>query len=92
MPVTICRRYTVNGLVQGVFYRASARDQALTNGLRGRVRNTSNGDVEVIACGDVESLEKFERWLRVGPPAARVTRLAVAEIPLQRFSGFSISD
>jgi acylphosphatase len=66
-------RFLVSGRVQGVFYRASARQQALRLGLTGHARNLSDGRVEVLAYGEAAALEALERWLWQGPPAAKVT-------------------
>ena len=65
-------RFLVSGRVQGVFYRASTREQALALGLAGMARNLADGRVEVIACGELQAIEQLERWLYEGPPAARV--------------------
>jgi acylphosphatase len=69
MPVA---RFLVSGKVQGVFFRASTREQALQLGLRGHARNLADGRVEVLAEGDERALDALQRWLRVGPPMARV--------------------
>jgi acylphosphatase len=63
-------RFWVSGKVQGVFFRASTREQALRLGLSGSARNLADGRVEVIAAGDDESLERLASWLQEGPPAA----------------------
>jgi acylphosphatase len=68
-------RFFVEGRVQGVFFRASTRQQATTLGLRGYARNLSDGRVEVLAVGDVQALERLEEWLKHGPPQARVDML-----------------
>ena len=65
-------RFLVSGRVQGVFYRASAREQALALGLSGYAKNLSDGRVEVIASGTDAALDALERWLWQGPAAARV--------------------
>jgi acylphosphatase len=65
-------RFVVRGLVQGVFFRASTREQARRLGLRGHAINLSDGGVEVLAAGDSEALEQLALWLRHGPPSARV--------------------
>lgn len=65
-------RFLVSGRVQGVFYRASTREQALALGLSGYARNLPDGRVEVVASGDDAALDALERWLWQGPPAARV--------------------
>ena len=67
-----CMRYFVSGRVQGVSFRASARNQAARLGLDGYVRNLSDGRVEVLARGDEEALRSLEEWLWTGPPAADV--------------------
>jgi acylphosphatase len=43
--------------------------------LRGWVRNTEEGDVEVVAAGAVEDLAEFRSCLRRGPRGARVDQL-----------------
>ena len=68
-------RFFVGGRVQGVFFRASARGQALELELRGYARNLHDGRVEVLAVGDVQALEHFAEWLGHGPPHARVESL-----------------
>jgi acylphosphatase len=68
-------RFFVEGRVQGVFFRASAREQAQALGLRGYARNLHDGRVEVLAVGDVQAVERLEQWLKHGPPSAHVERL-----------------
>ena len=65
-------RFIIRGKVQGVWFRASTRDEALKLGLHGYARNLSSGDVEVLAVGDAEAIETLAAWLRHGPPLARV--------------------
>ena len=65
-------RFLVSGKVQGVFFRASTREQALKLGLSGYAKNLPDGRVEVLAEGDASALDALERWLHVGPPMARV--------------------
>lgn len=68
-------RFRVSGKVQGVFFRASAREQALRLGLSGSVRNLDDGRVEVIAAGDDGSLEMLASWLQQGPPSSNVVEV-----------------
>ncbi len=65
----------VFGTVQGVWYRASAAEQARAVGLTGWVANRSDGSVQLIAEGPREALEGLLRWCRQGPPAAEVERV-----------------
>ena len=67
-----CRRYLVSGRVQGVFFRASARDMARQLGLAGYAANRRDGRVEVVACGTEDALDRFRDWLHQGPPQAEV--------------------
>jgi acylphosphatase len=76
----VCVRFCVHGRVQGVFFRASTRTQALQLGLSGHAKNLADGSVEVIVCGDVAAIEALHHWLHDGPPSARVDRLDHAEI------------
>lgn len=68
-------RFFITGKVQGVCFRANTRDEALRLGLRGYARNLDDGRVEVVACGDAQSVEALAEWLERGPPLARVDAL-----------------
>ena len=68
-------RFYVAGKVQGVFFRASTREQATRLGLRGYARNLADGRVEVLAAGDSVALDTLADWLRHGPTHARVDAL-----------------
>ncbi|MCW0202526.1 MAG: acylphosphatase [Rhodanobacter thiooxydans] len=81
-------RFIVSGRVQGVCYRASAREQALALGLAGHAVNRRDGSVEVLACGEPAALDALERWLCQGPPAARVEAVDREELPEQVMQGF----
>lgn len=72
-------RFLVSGKVQGVFFRASTREQALRLGLHGQALNLPDGDVEVIAQGEAEALQALARWLRQGPPMAQVREVRRSE-------------
>ena len=81
-------RFLVSGRVQGVFYRASAREQALALGLSGYARNLPDGRVEVLAFGSASAIETFERWLWQGPAAARVDAVSREESLTPEMHGF----
>ena len=78
-------RFLISGRVQGVFFRASTREQALALGLSGVARNLADGQVEVIARGDRQAIDTLERWLQRGPPAAQVEQ--VVRDPCAAWSG-----
>jgi acylphosphatase len=66
---------TVNGHVQGVFFRASTRDRAQALGLTGWVANQDDGSVRVVVEGSEEALQKLLQFLGDGPPQAQVTQV-----------------
>lgn len=68
-------RFIVSGKVQGVWFRASTREQALALGLRGHACNLVDGRVEVLAVGPEQAMEQLAQWLQHGPPRARVDRV-----------------
>jgi acylphosphatase len=75
----VCKRCLVGGRVQGVFYRATAARRAHELGIRGYARNLPDGRVEVLACGDDESVSAFVKWLWIGSSASKVTSVDVSE-------------
>lgn len=88
--MTRCRHFLVSGRVQGVFYRASTREQANTLGLTGWVKNLRDGRVELVACGADDRLAQLERWLWQGPQYANVTRVEVGEADAPAVDTFEV--
>lgn len=88
----IAARFLVSGKVQGVWFRGSAREQALRLGLRGYARNLVDGRVEVLAVGESVQVEAIERWLWQGPPLAKVENVSRENIePVPSAQGFDIA-
>lgn len=69
------RLFTVHGRVQGVWFRDSTRREAERLSITGYAINLPDGNVEVLAWGEPESLRELEAWLQQGPPLARVSRV-----------------
>jgi acylphosphatase len=84
-----CRRYLVSGRVQGVWFRASTRDQALRLGLTGRADNLPDGQVEVVACGPGSALDALEAWLWLGPELAVVESVIAMAADQVAYDGFT---
>jgi acylphosphatase len=81
----------VSGRVQGVAFRAYAREEAMFLGLSGWVKNLPGGAVEVVAEGDRDKVEVLIDWCREGPPTARVDDVEVSwEAPRGEIGGFHI--
>lgn len=83
-------RLIIKGKVQGVFYRATAKDVADLIGVKGWVKNLPNDDVEITATAAEEVLQKFIAWCKQGPPKARVDEVIVEELSIEEFKGFKI--
>jgi len=81
-------RFIVSGRVQGVFFRASTRDEAERLGLSGSANNLADGRVEVVAGGSDTALDALERWLWKGPPSARVDDVVRETIDHRAMQGF----
>jgi acylphosphatase len=64
--------FFVRGRVQGVGFRWFVQRQACSLDLRGWVRNTDEGEVEVVASGSDEDLAQLRSILRRGPRGSRV--------------------
>lgn len=72
----------MTGRVQGVAYRASTVEQARAHGVTGWIRNLPDGSVELEAQGDEARVAALLAWCAHGPPAARVTGVAVDDRPV----------
>ena len=62
----------IEGIVQGVFFRYSTRQQAEELGVNGWVRNLPDGSVECLLEGNRNAVESLMRWCHHGPPGAHV--------------------
>lgn len=74
-------RLSISGRVQGVFYRATCRGEALARGLTGWVRNSSDGIVEAILEGPQDKVEDMIKWCYKGPPGAMVSDIKISWEP-----------
>jgi acylphosphatase len=67
--------FLVQGRVQGVGFRWFVQREASELTLRGWVRNTEDGDVEVLAAGEAADLDELRASLKRGPRGSRVDRV-----------------
>lgn len=81
----------ISGRVQGVFFRATIRDEARSRGLTGWVRNLPGAQVEAVFEGEEEAVKSAVEWCHEGPPFAAVRRVDVKwEEPTGEFEEFQI--
>lgn len=81
----------INGLVQGVNFRACTRYEASRLGIGGWVRNLPDGAVEALFEGEKKSVEQIVGWCYQGPPGARVTNVEIVWGPYKgEFQHFDI--
>ena len=80
----------IEGRVQGVGYRYSAKMKAESLGIRGSVQNLSDGSVFVTAQGEKEAMDNFVRWCYKGPPSAIVRNIEKVQGKTEEFSEFMV--
>jgi acylphosphatase len=83
-------KIVIKGKVQGVWYRASAQEQAEKLGLRGFVKNLADGSVYAEVEGEQDSVESFVVWANKGPENALVGEVIVKQQEPKIFETFKI--
>jgi acylphosphatase len=71
----------IKGRVQGVGFRAGARREGQRRGIDLTARNLVDGSVQIDAVGPTAAIDDLITWAHHGPPAARVDRVDVHELP-----------
>jgi acylphosphatase len=74
------QHFLVKGRVQGVGFRWFVQREAAEIGLRGWVRNTDDGHVEVVAAGEPDQLEDLQLALAKGSRGSRVDEVIEHEL------------
>lgn len=85
--------FLIQGRVQGVGFRWFVHREATELELRGWVRNTEDGDVEVVATGEPEDLAELRASLKCGPRGSRVDHViehTLEEAEARDFDSFQI--
>ena len=84
-------RCVVSGKVQGVSYRNFVTKHARHLALVGYVRNLPNFNVEVVAQGYADKLEKLIEHARKGPFLAKVSNIDIEwREPSRSFDAFKV--
>jgi len=81
----------IEGIVQGVFFRASTIEESSKLGLTGWVKNCSDGRVEAVFEGEIDKIEQIVEWCKKGPPGAVVRNVeTVWERATGEYNSFTI--
>ncbi len=84
-------RVLIAGQVQGVSFRAYARDKARAAGVEGWVRNLPDGRVEAVFEGSRPAVQRMISWCYSAPSHAEVEKVEVAwEDPTGKEGSFAI--
>jgi acylphosphatase len=87
---TVRRHVTVEGDVQGVYFRETARRRATEAGVSGWITNRDDGRVEAVFEGPAEAVDEMLDFCRQGPTAASVQDLDVQTEEPEGLSGFDV--
>lgn len=81
----------MTGRVQGVFFRATTREEAEKRGVTGWVKNLRDGRVEAVFEGEEEKVEEMVDFCHEGSRSANVENVEVEwEDHQDEFSNFEI--
>ncbi|MEO8713321.1 MAG: acylphosphatase [Parafilimonas sp.] len=69
----------IKGKVQGVFFRKNTKQLATDLNINGWVKNTDDGNVEILAQATEDAVEEFIRWCKQGPPGAGVKDVEIKD-------------
>lgn len=81
----------IYGLVQGIFFRATAKEKADSLSILGFAKNMPDGSVFIEAEGKKENLDEFVKWCHLGPSMAQVEKVEISDDPLKNFKEFTVS-
>jgi acylphosphatase len=89
-PATRSVQVRIEGLVQGVAYRAWTESEANELGLGGWVRNRRDGTVEAVFSGEAEAVTEMLRRCEAGPPSARVEGVEIVGEDVGAYPSFEV--
>lgn len=80
----------IEGVVQGVFFRAFAKEQAENFGLNGYVKNLEDGRVEVVVEGYEKDVNRMIEACKRGPIHSKIRDIELEKMKHQGFEDFRI--
>lgn len=90
MEEKLLYRINIEGRVQGVGFRWNAANEARARGIKGYVRNLSDGSVYIEAEGTVSQLGPFIEWCKKGPAHGAVESVNYDKFPPVNYKEFRI--
>jgi acylphosphatase len=83
-------RLYLEGVVQGVFFRAFIKENADKNNVRGFIRNLENGEIEIFLEGDIDSVNRMIGISREGPKHSKIKKVEIKEEKFQDLKEFKV--
>jgi len=84
------KRVKIEGKVQGVYFRASAKQKAMNLGVQGFVKNETDGSVVMEIEGKQQDVDSMVEWCNNGPALARVKNVHIENTAQRNFVNFEI--
>jgi acylphosphatase len=86
----VCYQIKIAGKVQGVWFRDSTVKKAQELGVKGFVKNQSDGSLYIEAEGTPQTVKEFINWCHEGPPFAKVETVEIKDMEITYFEKFKI--
>ena len=83
-------RVYIEGIVQGIFFRAFVKENAERHNVKGFVRNLEDGRLEVFLEGNNDDVDKMIELCRKGPKHSDIKNVEVKPEKFQDFKTFKI--
>lgn len=83
-------RVYINGIVQGVFFRAFIKENAERYNVKGFTRNLEDGRIEIFLEGDSENVNKMINLCKKGPRHSKITHVEIKPEKFQDFKTFKV--
>ena len=80
----------ISGQVQGVMFRNFIKEEAVKLEIKGHVRNLETGEVEVMAEGSPETVDKMISICKKGSPQSVIKNVDIQEMNHIGFDDFKI--
>jgi acylphosphatase len=90
LPGMVTKKIIVEGKVQGVNFRNYAKSLADELLIKGQIRNTPDGKVEITATAEDGIVQQFIDWCYEGSPGSKVEHVTVEDLALKWFDDFTI--